>query len=216
MRIYDRSRFGNGSRNGGRLSGYEYDVFISYRRLGSVPEWVENHFYPRLRDLLNDNLPYPVSLFLDREVRGGVQWPLALETALRRTRVLVPVCSAQYFQSEWCLAEWHSMAKREEILGLATLEQPQGLIYPVLFADSENFPEYAVERQMRNLKDWNFPGLQYQQTVEYVDFHKEMKEIAVELAALLRRVPDWQPDWPVERPMPALLPPSPLPKLGRR
>ncbi|UVS78434.1 TIR domain-containing protein [Actinokineospora sp. UTMC 2448] len=197
------------------VAAYEYDVFISYRQTGSLPDWLFNHFYPNLLNLLNDNLDYPVSVFVDKNVRGGVEWPLELESALLRTRILVPVCSAQYFQSRWCLAEWESMARREELLGLRSAEQPQGLIYPVLFADSETFPDFARNRQMRNLKRWNCPHPSFQQTVRYVEFHDELAKIAIELTELIRRAPEWRPGWPVDRPVPALLPPTQLPRLGR-
>jgi hypothetical protein len=123
----------------------------------------------------------------------------------------VPIYSAQYFQSHWCLAEWHSMADREELFGLSTLDRPQGLMYPILFADSENFPDFARTRSWRDLKEWNVPDLVYQQTAEWPSFHRQVESIAIELAGLLPRVPDWQPDWPVRQPEPPLPTPARMP-----
>lgn len=187
---------------------YEYDVFISYRRKGStVPAWVRTHFYPRLQELLDDNLDREVKVFFDEQVTGGAAWPLELRNALQRTRILVPVCSPKYFMDEWCLAEWHSMAQREELVGMASLARPQGLIYPVIFSDSVNFPKYAHERRMRNFRPWNQPYSQFQNSMAYLDFHREVEQIAIELADLLDRAPEWRPDWPVN--MPHAEPPEP-------
>jgi hypothetical protein len=182
---------------------YEYDVFISYQRSShTVPEWIKNHFYPRLSELLDDNAGFDVKVFYDAEVPAGVVWPMQLRRALRRTRILLPVCSPRYFQDEWCLAEWHSMAKREEIVGMSSEEQPEGLIYPVIFSDSENFPPYAKARRMHSFRHLNQPYPQFQASAAYLDFHRAMDRVAEELVQIIDRAPDWQPDWPVTMPPP--------------
>ncbi len=180
------------------MSDYEFDVFISYRRDGNPYHWVRNHFYPRLKDCLADQLPTEPALFLDEDMEIGSVWPDRLEEALARTRILVPVFSPQYFRSRWCLAEWHSMAEREKVLG------HRGLIYPVLFSDSDNFPSFARERSWRNLKPWNKPDLVFQQTIRWIDFVDEIEKVAIELSERISRVPKWEPDWPVQRPEPPM------------
>jgi hypothetical protein len=192
---------------------YEYDVYISYQRdVGTVPEWVRTHFYPRLSELLDDNADSNVKIFFDGNVRSGFTWPQELRNALQRTKILVPVCSPKYFRDQWCLAEWHSMARREKIVGMASQTGLRSLIYPVIFCDSKNFPAYAHERQMRDLKRWNQPYPQFQASFAYLDFHREVEQIAVELADLIKQVPEWRPDWPVELPTPEPPPMSSLPR----
>lgn len=192
---------------------YEYDVFISYKRAGAnVPAWIRTHFYPRLSELLDDNHDREVKIFFDDTIPGGTAWPLELRAALGRTRILLPVCSPKYFLDEWCLAEWHSMARREELVGMMSPERPQGLIYPVIFCDSENFPNYAKQRRMRSFRSWNQPYPQFQVTIEYLDFHREMERIAEELIKVIEQAPEWRPDWPVATPVPD--PPS-TPRLPR-
>jgi hypothetical protein len=182
---------------------YEYDVYISYLRdRGTVPKWVRTHFYPRLSELLDDNADSNIKIFFDENVRSGATWPLELRSALQRTKILVPVCSPKYFQDQWCLAEWHSMARREKIVGMAAQAELRSLIYPVIFCDSKTFPDYAHERRMRDLKRWNQPYPQFQASSAYLDFHREVEQIAVDLADLIKQVPEWQPDWPVEMPIP--------------
>jgi hypothetical protein len=193
---------------------YETDVFISYRRTGNVPAWVHNHFRPKLEACLADELEHDVKIFMDVDIDTGTHWPSRLENVLKRTKMLVAVWSAQYFRSAWCLAEWQSMCARERLLDLHSTQCPSGLIYPVIFADSENFPLAARERQARDLKQWNVPDLVYQDTADYVEFHKQMRIVAGELAGMLRRIPPWQPGWPVERPIPTLPPPTLVPRFG--
>ncbi|HEY4022836.1 MAG TPA: TIR domain-containing protein [Pseudonocardiaceae bacterium] len=182
---------------------YQYDVFISYQRTSStVPLWIRHHFYPRLSELLDDNADFDVKIFYDEQVPVGVTWPAKLEGALRRTRILLPVCSPKYFQDEWCLAEWHSMAKREEILGMSSAENPESLIYPVIFSDSENFPGYARERRMRSFRGLNQPYPHFQASPAYLDFHRAMDRVAEDLVQIIEQAPDWCSDWPVTMPKP--------------
>jgi hypothetical protein len=180
------------------VSDYEFDVFVSYRRKGNPLHWVRNHFFPRLRDCLDDHLEKEPNLFIDEQMEIGSIWPDRLEDALSRTKILVSVYSPQYFRSRWCLAEWQSMADREKLLG------HKGLIYPVLFSDSENFPSFARERVWRDLKKWNLPDPSFQQSPNWHGFHQQVEDIAIDLDRLLKVVPDWRPDWPVHRPDPPM------------
>lgn len=194
------------------VSGYEFDVFISYRRRGNPLNWVLNHFYPRLRDYLDDHLDKDPALFIDVDMEKGTHWPTRLENALNRTKILVPIYTPQYFRSSWCLAEWRTMAAREVVLGLRSGERTQSLIYPILLNDSVNFPADARLHNWWDLKKWNSPDLVFQQSVEWVSFLRQIDAIAEDLASLLPQVPDWQPDWPVCRPDPPLPPPTLVPR----
>jgi hypothetical protein len=194
------------------VSGYEFDVFISYRRKGNPLNWVHNHFFPKLRDCLADHVADEPAVFVDERLETGTSWPVRLENALNRTKVMVAVFSSQYFQSPWCMAEWRSMVEREQLLGLHSEGRPQGLIYPVLLSDSDTFPEFARVRTWRDLKRWNTPEPILQLTTEWVDFHRQVESIAMELAGLLARVPAWQPGWPAHRPDPPFRPPATLPR----
>ncbi|MEV6909287.1 TIR domain-containing protein [Amycolatopsis sp. NPDC051071] len=192
---------------------YEYHVFISYQRSSpTVPVWVRNHFYPRLRELMDDLVDYDVKIFLDDQVPVGGEWPELAREALRRARILIPVCSPKYFNDEWCMAEWRSMEKREALVGTGTREWPGRLIYPVIFSDSKNFPEFAHQRRMRSLKTWNLPYPHYQNTAEYIDFHREMERVVEELVEIISQVPEWCSEWPVEEAAPVLPKPSKLPR----
>jgi TIR domain len=194
------------------VSGYEYDVFISYSRGGNAFKWVRNHFHPRLVDCLGDQLDKPPAVFLDREMERGVHWPTRLENALRGSKILIAVYTPPYFRSRWCMAEWQSMRDREESLGLTARSKAQGLIVPILYSDSDNFPPEARERSWFDFKQWAVPDPVYQETREWPEFHRKVEAVAIDLAKLLPQVPDWQPGWPVNRPDPPLPPPVQLPR----
>lgn len=118
---------------------YQYDVFISCRRPNPVGGWVKNHFHPLLVEWLSQAMPYEPEIFIDAEgIETSDDWPLKLRQALLGSRCLVTVWSADYFRSAWCMAEWKSMAKREDLLGYRTPENPSGLVYPVVFFDGEH------------------------------------------------------------------------------
>jgi hypothetical protein len=106
------------------------------------------------------------------------------------------------------------MEARERILGLQTMDCTSGLIYPVVFADSENFPPETRARQARDLKQWNVPDMIYKETADYVEFGKQMRIVAGDLATMIRRVPQWQPEWPVHRPLSPIPPPTPVPRIN--
>ncbi|GAA4531061.1 TIR domain-containing protein [Amycolatopsis samaneae] len=192
---------------------YEYDVFISYpREVALAAAWVRTHFYPRLLEHLDAYLDREVTVFFDENIPAGAKWPPTLQHALRRTRILVAVCAPKYFRSEWCMAEWQSMARREELVGRTSPEGTQSLIYPVIFCDSDSFPDYAHQRRMRDFNDLNHPEEHFQMSPRYLDFRSEVGRIAEELEKLIERAPAWQPDWPLDTPLPEKPPTAKLPR----
>ena len=195
------------------MSGYKYDVFISYCRRGTVQKWLLNHFYDKLRECLADQFAPPPEVYMDRVMPRAVHWPSHLQIALRHSKIMIQLLSPNYFTSRWCMAELRSMRAREEMLGLAGPDIAQGLIYPILYSDSENFPAEARQRSWVDFKEFANPDPPYQQTAAFIDFHRGVNELASDLVQLVRQVPDWRSDWPVvEKPDPVIIPPPPLPR----
>jgi len=195
------------------VSGYKFDLFISYSRYGSVQKWLLNHFYKKLCECLADQFAPPLKVYLDRQMPRAVNWKYNLVTALGHSKIMVQLLTPPYFNSRWCMAELRSMQAREKLLGLAGPEISQGLIYPILYSDSENFPIEEMQRSWVDFKEFAHPDPVYQQTTDFVHFHRKVNELASDLVRLVRQVPDWQPDWPiVEKPDPVLILPPPLPR----
>lgn len=189
------------------MSDYEFDVFLSYSRKGGSPGWVHNHFLPKLRDCLIDETGHVPRIFLDQNMATGAVWPDELARCLARSKILVSIYSPQYFRSEWCLAEWESMAARERLLGLTSAELTKGLIFPVLYSDSQNFPEFARDRMWHDMKGLDSPDPAFQYSPDWLTFHNRMRLVASDVERLLRQAPPWQPGWPVRRPA-APIPPT--------
>src|SRR5688572_8465137 len=100
------------------MSDYAYDVFLSYHCKEPVLGWVREQFQPTLEEWLTQELARDAKIFLDAtDIGTGDTWPVRLQHALQRSRVLVPVFSPTYFRRPWCVAELYSMRAREDLLG---------------------------------------------------------------------------------------------------
>lgn len=192
---------------------YEYDVFLSYPRQGHSGDWVRNHFHAQLRGFLDQELVDAPRIYFDEQQAVGSNWPHNLRNALLRSKVLVAVWSPPYFRSEWCLAEWHTMRAREALLGLGSASRPQGLIFPVVFWDGQNFPAEAQDTMWHDMSRFSLPSPEFARTTDYVDFQRRMQEVAAAIARLLDTVPPWQDGWPVRMPEPPAMPVFQLPRL---
>lgn len=196
------------------MDGYEYDLFISYRRNGNVRDWVRNHLVPRLHDCLIDELGHEPRIFLDTQQDVGTHWPENLARALQRSHLLLAVWSPSYFTSRWCLAEWQTIRRREQVLGIGGPQDPLGLVYPIRFSDGDRFPAEArnVQQEM-SFKEWRYPYPQFKDSPLYLPFHQAVVDLAERLASRFDNPPPWQPDWPTEWPDPPDSGPTRLPRL---
>jgi hypothetical protein len=196
-----------------RVPGYRFDVFISYSRRGSAPKWLMNHFYPKFLDCLADQIAPAPKVFLDTGMPRGRRWPDELVRALLHSKIMIAVLTPPYWASEWCVAEWNSMRAREKVLGLTGLARPQGLIYPILYSDSENFPDEGREIAWWDFKELATPEPVFQESRDWIHFHRKVTDLARDVVGLLQQVPEWRPGWPIaERPEPVLTPPPTIPR----
>ncbi|MEU4524607.1 BTAD domain-containing putative transcriptional regulator [Amycolatopsis sp. NPDC024027] len=173
------------------LDGYQYDVFVSYRRSGpgNAARWVQQHFHRMLEDCLADQIGQ-TAVFLDTSAETGVHWPTMVQ-ALARSKMLVAIWSPPYFASRWCLAELETMLARERAFGGLTQ-----LVYPIVYSDGDTFPEWARKRQGRSVHKVSNPFPSFEGSHRQADLYDETCAIAIELAVQLARVPPWRPDWP--------------------
>ena len=99
------------------MDGYEWDVFISYRRFDKWKSFLDRHFLGLLAAALQPELrKSDVRIFVDRKnIKEGSSWPDALQNACSRSQVVVPLICAGYWDSSWCkheLAVFLEAAKR--------------------------------------------------------------------------------------------------------
>lgn len=183
--------------------GYEWDIFLSFPRAGTIFNWVGNHFYPLLERTLTDALGVCPRIFRYTEQQNGLAWEANIVRALQRSCYLVALWGPAYFRSPWCLAEWESISQREQLLGMRTVKNPRGLVYPVIYLDGTNLPPAAQAiflNSTANLSEWTVPMPQFRETTDYVPFYFAMRRIALELRDLLPQAPPWQEGWPVVTP----------------
>lgn len=192
---------------------YKYDFFISYSRQGSVQKWLLTHFHKKLVEYLADECAPVPKVYVDRTMPRAVEWAHNLENSLRHSKIMIQLLTPPYFESGWCMAELESMRAREAMLGLAGADISQGLIYPILYSDSDNFPDVGRMRSWQDFKEYAHPDPVYQDSVDYLAFCRQVRVLAHDLVQLAKQVPPWDPKWPiVERPDPVVIPPPPLPR----
>ncbi|RWX19233.1 TIR domain-containing protein [Rhizobium leguminosarum] len=179
---------------------YVWDVFLSYPRSEQVQPWIDKHFLPVLRGHLDGLLLDEPKIFVDSTQPTGVQWPEHIRDALLRSRIMVAVWTPPYFRSQWCMAEWVSMLKREDALKSAGKPQPNGLVYPVKFSDGHNFDERAKTTQSRDLTQFAYKYDSFRDSPRYLDFDDAVRAIAQEIELRLGEAPDWSPDFPFADP----------------
>jgi hypothetical protein len=185
---------------------YEFDIFISYRRTETVGRWVHNHLLPRLDARLNEAAPHPVRISCDIQMESGVSWPDELKRRVLHSGLLVMVCTADFFRSRWCMAEWQSFRERERQLGLFGPEHPLGLVYPIRYADGDHFhPEVQAAQCRIDFRSLNYPDEVFRSSPKYMAFDDQIQEMANELIPRLGSLPEWRNTFPVVEPEP--LPP---------
>jgi hypothetical protein len=183
---------------GRKRMSYRHEVFISYRRSDNIGLWVKRHLHPRLESRLNEISPDPVDVFCDFEMKEGVNWPLDLKKRIRTSKLLLPVWSADYFRSAWCMAEWESFRGREARFGLASEDEPMGLIYPIKYADGKYFhPDANVTMCRKDFSALSYPEEGFRDSPKYMLFDDLIREIADDIVEQLDIVPDWESDFPV-------------------
>jgi hypothetical protein len=135
---------------------YEYDVFLSYSRSGQWEKFVDESFEPILAHWLGEELGRSPIIFKDRSALSiGQNWPVALEEALRASRVMVALWSRQYFASEWCRRELSFMMARARAFKERGIFD--GIILPAIIHDGRTFPPFLAFLQGINLAEYADP-----------------------------------------------------------
>lgn len=175
---------------------YVHDLFLSYPHQDEHKTWVREIFVGILKLYLTEELGRPVNIFLDREdIHSGDAWPQRLKLALATSRILIPVWSIHYFNSDWCRAECSVMLYREERLGYRTLLNPSGLIHPVQLFDGKRYPLFARGIQSLDCTDYNLISDEYKKTPQYTELQRLVKRWVPDVAESIARAPKWMREW---------------------
>ncbi|NEZ55824.1 toll/interleukin-1 receptor domain-containing protein [Adonisia turfae] len=175
--------------------GYEYHVFLSYRRHGEWPDWVNQTFLPLFKHYLGEELGEELKVFYDIEsIPTGVSWPKKLGDALARSCILVPLFSKQYFISPWCQLELANMLAREEKTGFGTAQRPERLIIPARIHDGQYFPRFIGDIQCACLEHCSNVRLA-RNSLRGEELTELIQKWVPDVASAVERAPEYNSEW---------------------
>ena len=181
---------------------YRYEVFVSYKREPINKRLVT----PWLREVL-DRIEYwlrqemggqRVGFFFDEDsIEVGDDWPYEIRDALLSTKCLLPIWSPEYFQSNWCNAEWKSFLEREKLVS-GKRQKPCRLIAPIKFHDGCWFPKEAQRVQQLDLSRYAATTQAFWTSQRADELDQCLQKFAPNLARLVSEAPPYEKGWPID------------------
>ena len=175
---------------------YEYDIFVSYRR--SDDDWVrgtKENFMRAVSSLLRPSIGKYIRVFVDEDIETGTAWPNKLANALSKSKLLVPILSRDYFQSNWCRLELALMLEREKKCGLRCADCPEGLVVPVVIDDGDCFPDPIKAIQASHIHQYANPFMR-NDSPNFEKFADELKsKFCKDIETAMANVPLFDPEW---------------------
>jgi len=164
---------GNADRGGNELGT---PFFLSYGRTREdIPQVAEEYspdqqvhqFFNDLTVNISQLITLPIGMrhgFMDRTMRGGVNWSGELLHALGTCQILVALLSPKYLSSEWCRKEWNAFEQRNIralgqgvsprqgcIIPVKWVPYPENLLPPRISADMIFSPDDQPQRDVPDL-----------------------------------------------------------------
>ena len=176
---------------------YQHDIFISYRRNKEVLQWITDHFVPLLKANVQFELGFEPDVFVDDQLEAGGAWPLTLAKAIGGSRIIIPLWTKTYLDSQWCTLEVVQMLQRDKLTGFRTEAKPYSLILPVVIHDGETMPaEFSL---VQRIEIKNFFTLRMHKDSEAAEkLSQALYARAQDIANAIKRAPDWKADWAVD------------------
>jgi len=140
------------------MPSFEHACFISYKHPPDVEySAARQHFWMEFIDTFQVNLQAYVTIGLSvykddiLKTKPGVRYPGELAYRLCKSVCMVAVLVPEYFESDWCRAEWKAMEKLEAKRSVN--EKRDGLIVPVLLrGDMEKAAGLAQDRDILDFR----------------------------------------------------------------
>ena len=176
------------------MADYEHDIFISYRRMDKDwVSWTHENFLRPLRSLLRPALGN-VRIFADDQIETGASWPAYLARAHSHSRILIPILSRDYFNSDWCRLELALMHHREKLVGYRTPAQPSVLILPVVIDDGDFFPPEVQDMQGESIHRFAITCM-CTNGPRQEEFAAHLKEWCPRVEQAMEAIPTYDPAW---------------------
>jgi hypothetical protein len=176
------------------VTGYNYDVFISYQRRGETLEWVKSHFEPALYHSLAIELDRKPKIFVDYKLWAGTTWPVELGQKLATSRIIVSLWTRNYLKSDWCALELAHMLAREEETGRRSEQYPTGVIAIPIIHDGKTLPAELRMIQTFEVQKYFNPRMR-KDSKKSERLWDVVSENAEALAALVEAAPEWKQEW---------------------
>src|SRR5580658_4115419 len=127
------------------MSGFEYDVFVSYVRK-SVSGEQTNQLINRLRETVNPDRE-PSRIFVDHEMDGGKPFFQRLKDAIDSSRHFLALITAEYFHRDFCIWEFQHAFIRDP-------SSRNGFIVPVVLeiGAERSIPSEFSQIQLTNVR----------------------------------------------------------------
>jgi hypothetical protein len=165
-----------------------YDLFISYKQHELWIPWFHDHLVTLLKTFLLNELGREPSIFIDREVDPGENWPNRIGQALGKSSVLVPALSHPYFQSQYCLHELDLMLDR------CTKHPGSCIVFPLIVHNCKSLPDPVAQIQAATLEKFYNPHIQ-RNTKDYYEFSQAVRELSPKIANAINSAPKLEQNW---------------------
>jgi len=172
---------------------YEHHIFISYAHGDLWTTWVRGTFVPRLRAYLQLEAGR-LEIFVDDQIQSGARWENVLKRKVARSKLMLSLLSADYFQRDWCRREMSLIFEREKDLNLIGCDDNYGLLVPVRLGDGDLFPELVGRVQYHDFEEFADPDLP-PGSPRASEFNRNLKKLAKTIARTLPKVPECCDSW---------------------
>ena len=177
--------------------GYQYDIFISYRRVGATRKWVNDIFLPILDDIISLELGYDPTHYIDTQIEAGSAWPLSIAEALSKSKIMIPLWSITYLESIWCKCEISHMLTREAKTGFKTVEKNIGLVFPTVINDGETLPISLSISQKVEIQNYYVPFMDVN-SKSAEELYRTLKPYGMAISKSIKNAPNWENDWKID------------------
>jgi TIR domain-containing protein len=172
---------------------YEYEVFLSYRRAGEWPRFVNETFLRMFKFWLENELDDP-RLFVDTEIiETGASWPRVLARGVATSKVMLCLWSRQYFASDWCLAELAQMLARRAAVAEQTGALPP-LVLAAVIHDGEHISPDLGDIQRFEIQGLATPWLA-PRTPDEQELSNRIRVLSGHVARAVEQAPAYDPEW---------------------
>lgn len=171
---------------------YINDVFISYKRGWINEQWLEQIFLPHFKEYLNELLPNPPVIFVDKTgLIAGVDFSQELFRNLVYSRSFVSIWSPPYFRrSEWCVKEFLTMKYQQELYQIAPGGTPPTLIFPLLLRKLiDPIPSMVQNIHYLDYCEFNVIGDPFFKSDLYLKFQRKLSEDVSKIADIINNAP---------------------------